>query len=450
MSIKINPILPKHQPTAKYQPINKQKPVDTVKQNNQAVKYLAGKFGVDDETKPAKKTVGDFYQKVLKEQPLNEKDRDKKIQIPINLSKNATLEDYRLAADKAILQKAGYSMLNKDEIETARGLMKMEDKFNLENLKKLDKENNLFVKTSQYSIEKAKIAGQAVLQFKDYEAKLKDSNNAKAENETSQMLLDHGKVVYNSIVNNVEGTINLGMDLIRSDNGRNPLALVDPFRPRVDLSSIKADYRSEMMRRDVNGKLDGNGLKRGGFTEGAVTILAPLVVGKVTSPTRLNTLESLGALPEVTSIPKIGKLQIEQGRSLSPSEQNFADKMLAEGKDVKARTEVNLKGIKNPDFEVDGKLTEFKYVSDLKGTNADKLSGGLSRRILDGGSQAPKVTLDVSKQSGMTKEIAERAIKRAFGNLNDRGVNKFKEVRIYGKDFDITISYTQPKPIGGK
>jgi Contact-dependent growth inhibition CdiA C-terminal domain len=201
-----------------------------------------------------------------------------------------------------------------------------------------------------------------------------------------------------------------------------------------------------MMRTDVNGKLDGNGLKRGDFTEGAVTILAPLVVGKVSSPIKApNTLKSLGALPEVTSIPKtlpkIGKLQIEKGRSLSPSEQNFADKMLAEGKDVKARTEVNLKGIKNPDFEVDGKLTEFKYVSDLKGTNADKLSGGLSRRILDGGSQAPRVTLDVSKQTGMTKEIAERAVSRAFGNQNFRGSDKIKEIRIYGKDFDITIPF---------
>jgi hypothetical protein len=41
------------------------------------------------------------------------------------------------------------------------------------------------------------------------------------------------------------------------------------------------DYRSEMMRRDINGKLDGDRLKRGEFTEGSVTILAPLVVGRI-------------------------------------------------------------------------------------------------------------------------------------------------------------------------
>jgi hypothetical protein len=38
-----------------------------------------------------------------------------------------------------------------------------------------------------------------------------------------------------------------------------------------------------MMRTDVNGKLDGNGLKRGDFTEGAVTIIAPFVAGNKTN-----------------------------------------------------------------------------------------------------------------------------------------------------------------------
>jgi hypothetical protein len=51
-----------------------------------------------------------------------------------------------------------------------------------------------------------------------------------------------------------------------------------------------------MMRTDVNGKLDGNGIKRGDVTEGAVTILAPLVVGKVTMPMRLQSLN----LPKLT------------------------------------------------------------------------------------------------------------------------------------------------------
>jgi hypothetical protein len=129
-----------------------------------------------------------------------------------------------------------------------------------------------------------------VLNFRKYEAETFDKNQAGVENETNQKFVDQGKVLWNTGVNTVEGTINTGIDLIRLNNGRNPLALVDPFRPRVDFSGIKADYRSEMMRTDVNGKLDGNGLKRGDFTEGAVTILAPLVVGRVATPTRLQSL----------------------------------------------------------------------------------------------------------------------------------------------------------------
>ena len=80
-------------------------------------------------------------------------------------------------------------------------------------------------------------------------------------------------------------------------------------------------------------------------------------------------------------------------------------------------------------------------MSDLKGTNADKLSGGLSRRILDGKSQASKVTLNVTNQTGMTKEIAERAVDRAYGALKTQKNVNFKEVRIYGKDFDFTIPF---------
>jgi DNase/tRNase domain of colicin-like bacteriocin len=205
MSLKINSVLPKQQPTAKYHPTNKQKPVDTAKQNDQAINRLAVRFNGDDETKPAKKTVNDFYQKVLQEQPLNEKDKDKKIKIPLNLSKNATLEDYRLATDKAILQKAGYSMLNKDEIETARGLIGLKDNFNLKNLKDLDKANKLVVTTNQYFVEKAKIAGQAVLQYQEYKAKESDAAIEHGKNYVNDAMGGFVQPIVNAPVNIING-----------------------------------------------------------------------------------------------------------------------------------------------------------------------------------------------------------------------------------------------------
>lgn len=41
----------------------------------------------------------------------------------------------------------------------------------------------------------------------------------------------------------------------------------------------------------------------------------------------------------------------------------------------------------------------------------------------------------------MTKEIAERAVIRAFGNQAKRESDSIKEVRIYGKDFDFILKY---------
>jgi Contact-dependent growth inhibition CdiA C-terminal domain len=204
-----------------------------------------------------------------------------------------------------------------------------------------------------------------------------------------------------------------------------------------------------MMRTDVNGKLDGTALKRGDFTEGAVTILAPLVVGKVTSPTQINTLKSLGALPEVTSIPKtlpkIGKLEFEPNAKVSPAELKTANKLIGEGKDVKVLKEVeNQKGVRTPDFEVDGVRTELKTIENLKKVDANGLSKGISSRILEAGGQASEVILDVSNQSGMTKEIAERGISRAFGRLRELGSGNIKNVRIIGKNFDFTTKYISP------
>ncbi len=223
--------------------------------------------------------------------------------------------------------------------------------------------------------------------------------------------------------------------------------------PTLDTSAVKYDFRSEWMRRDINGRVDGKGIKQGEATTSTAGVIAPFVIGKVISPVESpKSLKDLGGLPVVETttatvenaaqtVAKAGRLEVEKGRTLSTSERAFADKMVGEGKVVKAPKEVNIEGVKNPDFNIDGEVVEFKYVSDLKGTNADKLSGGLSRRILDGKSQASKVTINVENQPGMTEEIAKRAVDRAYGALKTQNNVNFKEVRIFGKDFDFTIPF---------
>ncbi len=318
MSLKINSILPKHQSTTQPKPKITPKVADKTKQKEQAINRLAVRFGGDEETTPPKKTVNDFYQKVLKEQPLNEKDREKKIKIPINLSKNATLEDYRLATDKAILQKAGYSMLDKSEVETARGLMGMKDKFDLKNIKDLDKANKLFVTTSQHSIERAKIAGQAVLQFREYESKLKDTNNAEGENETNRIGKDIGGLHYETFRKIGDGIVNIVPDTINAlfggktgeTNKSTPnfgrakigemyddLAKTDAEVkiPRIDTSGIMSPYKfeSQMMRRNLNGIVDGEGSKAGDTISTGASIVAPLVLGKISTPAKVQSLGTL-------------------------------------------------------------------------------------------------------------------------------------------------------------
>ncbi|MBA4124007.1 MAG: hypothetical protein H0X72_16310 [Acidobacteria bacterium] len=60
------------------------------------------------------------------------------------------------------------------------------------------------------------------------------------------------------------------------------------------------------MRRNLEGKLDGDGIKRGEFTEAGVTIIAPIVVGAATTPKAApQSLKTLGGLPEETTSASI-------------------------------------------------------------------------------------------------------------------------------------------------
>jgi Contact-dependent growth inhibition CdiA C-terminal domain len=441
MSVKINPILPKHQPSTNYKPTIKPKIADKTKQTNQAIKNLAVRFNGDDEPKPAKKTVGNLYLESLRKNPIGDefsRKYDVTLGLEVRKSTNkTTVADYTKAFDRALFNKADYAMLTDEEVKTAADTIKDKNwktaNWSLENLRAIDnKPGQMYAKTSQYSIELAKRAGEAVLNFRKNESETFDKNQAGVENETNQKFVDQGRVIYNSIVNNVESAINLGVDGILSNGGQKPLVLANPFRPRVDLSGIKADYQSEMRRRDINGKLDGNGLKRGKFTEGVVTILAPLVVGKVTTP--ISPIQSV--------VPK-GKLIIEAGRTVTFEESIVANKLVREGKVVEVPIEASNKGIQNvrtPDFIVDGVKTELKTISNLKGKD---MSASLSRRILDGAGQGSNIIIDARNQIGMTEEIAKSGIKRAYGRLDQLGSKRLSEVRVIGNGFDITIKFNK-------
>ncbi len=194
-----------------------------------------------------------------------------------------------------------------------------------------------------------------------------------------------------------------------------------------------------MMRRDINGKLDGNGLKRGDFTEGAVTILGPLVIGKVSSPFKApNTLKSLGALPEVNVLKttpslSIDKTRIPEGKPkvLDPKDvhpdnvrgtkgENEASRILSENgykvEQLADKVKGKIQGVKKPDLKIEGKIFDAYTPSETK--NVRGVWFELNKKIQKG--QADRFVVNMN-ESKLTLEQLTKQFK-------DFPMEKLKEV----------------------
>ena len=73
----------------------------------------------------------------------------------------------------------------------------------------------MFILTDQATIEYAKRAGQAVLQYREYKAKQSDANQEKAQSETNQMLLDPLRLGGNVPFRSVERILNTPRDILQ-------------------------------------------------------------------------------------------------------------------------------------------------------------------------------------------------------------------------------------------
>jgi len=131
---------------------------------------------------------------------------------------------------------------------------------------------------------------------------------------------------------------------------------------------------------------------------------------------------------------KNGKL-IGDLSGLNPEEANFAREQLAQGKTV----EVVPRGAgRTPDFIIDGQRIELKTLSGVADTSADGISKAIARRVMDGRGQSTDIVVDARGQAGITQEIAERGIRRAYGADNVTG-GKITSIRVIGPGFDITV-----------
>ncbi|PFH10124.1 filamentous hemagglutinin [Collimonas sp. PA-H2] len=104
---------------------------------------------------------------------------------------------------------------------------------------------------------------------------------------------------------------------------------------------------------------------------------------------------------------------------LTSAEQGFVNEMVAGGKTVEIIPATNAG--RSADFLIDGTKYELKTMSNVANQTSDGLSKSLSSTIMDARGQSGNIIVDARGQAGMTPDIAQRGIIRAFGNDNTSG-----------------------------
>ena len=120
---------------------------------------------------------------------------------------------------------------------------------------------------------------------------------------------------------------------------------------------------------------------------------------------------------------------------MSCAERAFVERELTQGRNIDA---ISRGTGRTPDFNIDGTRTELKSISGVVNTSSDGISAAMSNRILNGRGQASNIVVDMTNQNGITREIAERGIRRAFGADNVTG-SSIQSIRVVGPNFDITV-----------
>ena len=120
---------------------------------------------------------------------------------------------------------------------------------------------------------------------------------------------------------------------------------------------------------------------------------------------------------------------------LTPAERDFVEYALGRGDTIEL---IPTGADRTPDFLINGVRTELKTVSGVVDETADGISGAIANRVMNGRGQAEHIVVDVRGQAGISDEIAQRGIRRAFGADNLTG-GRIQSIRIIGPGFDITV-----------
>lgn len=122
-----------------------------------------------------------------------------------------TVADYDMAKDRAFFKEAGYAMLTDEEIRMAVSAIKAHGSVNhggdsLDKLRRIDNQPGwMFVKTDKATIEYAKRAAQAVLQYQSYKAGELEAAIEKGRNYATDALGGFIQPIVNAPVNIING-----------------------------------------------------------------------------------------------------------------------------------------------------------------------------------------------------------------------------------------------------
>jgi Hemagglutinin repeat len=120
---------------------------------------------------------------------------------------------------------------------------------------------------------------------------------------------------------------------------------------------------------------------------------------------------TIGSGPVFTRSGRLGEV-LGSIEGLTVAERKAVDELRSFGRKVEI---VPTGNARTPDFIIDGVATEWKTVSNIVRTDTDGLSSAIFRSITDARNQSGHIIIDARGQPGMTLEIADRSIGRAYG-----------------------------------
>jgi hypothetical protein len=149
----------------------------------------------------------------------------------------------------------------------------------------------------------------------------------------------------------------------------------------------------------------------------------------------------IGAIPGEGAIANAGS----QGKligsidGLTTAEQGFVNEMVAGGRTVEV---IPTSTGRTADFLINGQPYELKTMTDVTNQTSDGLSKAISSTAMDARGQSGNIVIDARNQPGMTEDIAQRGIDRAYGADSKTG-QKIQSITIITSDGTI---YAPRKP----